>query len=261
MKTAFNDIADALSKIEIALVFGWQDVSQRYRRSRIGAFWLTINMVVLIGALGLIFGTLFRMSMQEFLPQIAAGLIVWTFLTAVIMEGSTSYIDSSDTILQVKMPLFTHLLRALWRNIIIFGHNIVIIPLVLLVFMKPPTTALLLFPIGFFMLSINVLWMALLLSVLCTRFRDIPMVVQNFLQIFFYATPIMWTPSLLPDGMPQLLLKFNPFYHLLSLVRMPLLGEYPGIDSWIICGVMTFLGWILALLFFDRYHQRIPYWL
>ena len=48
------DITEALSNFRLAALLGWQDVAQRYRRSRIGAFWLTINMGVLIGALGLV---------------------------------------------------------------------------------------------------------------------------------------------------------------------------------------------------------------
>src|SRR5690606_3294002 len=59
-KVAIRDIAEALSKYRLALIFGWQDVAQRYRRSRVGAFWLTLNTAVFIGALGLIFGTLFQ---------------------------------------------------------------------------------------------------------------------------------------------------------------------------------------------------------
>ncbi|WP_018689345.1 ABC transporter permease [Ahrensia kielensis] len=261
MKIAINDISDALKKIDIALVFGWQDVSQRYRRSRIGAFWITINMAVMIVALGIIFGTLFRMPMEEFLPQVAAGLIVWTFFMSVIMEGGASYIEASATILQVKMPFSTHIIRVLWRNLIIMAHNIIIIPFILIFFMKPMTMSVFLLPLGMIIGIVNVLWMAIFLSIVCTRFRDVPMIVQNVMQICFYATPIMWAPSILPDGMPQLLIQFNPFYHLLQVVRMPMLSETPDMVNWIVCISMAFFGWILALVFFDRYQQRITYWL
>lgn len=258
---AVKDIAEALRKIEIALVFGWQDVAKRYRRSKVGAFWLTINMGVLISALGLIFGTLFRFDFREFLPHVAAGLIIWQYLTNTIMDGATSYIDSTNTILQVRMPLFTHILRTLWRNTIILGHNLVIIPLMYLVFLTPPPITLLLLPIGFALVVVNAVWMALLLSVFSTRFRDIPMVVQNFFQVFFYATPIMWTPEVLPEGPAQMLLNLNPFVHLLSLMRMPILGQVPSMENWIVCIVMAALGWCCALYVFNRFHHRVTYWL
>ncbi|UZD72129.1 hypothetical protein [Brucella sp. JSBI001] len=86
-RVALRDVGDALSKYRLALIFGWQDVAQRYRRSRVGAFWLTLNMAVFIGALGLIFGTLFRSEMREFLPHLCAGVIVWGLYQLLSLKG------------------------------------------------------------------------------------------------------------------------------------------------------------------------------
>ncbi len=68
-RVALADMVESLRSIRVALVFGWQDVAQRYRRSRIGAFWLTLNTAIFIAAIGLIFGTLFRAPAGEFLDN------------------------------------------------------------------------------------------------------------------------------------------------------------------------------------------------
>lgn len=133
ISAALSDIADAFSKYRLALIFGWQDVAQRYRRSRVGAFWLTLNMAVFIGALGIIFGTLFQSEMRVFLPYLCAGVIMWGFISTSLSEGCTTFSASDGIILQVRLPLFTHIMRTLWRNVIIFGHNIVIFPVVALI--------------------------------------------------------------------------------------------------------------------------------
>ncbi len=91
--TAQEDVSEALSKFRLAALLGWQDVAQRYRRSSIGAFWLTINMGVLIGALGLVFGTIFNSPMSEFLPFICVGLILWGYYSQVINESCVSFIS------------------------------------------------------------------------------------------------------------------------------------------------------------------------
>src|SRR5690606_31728642 len=117
----------------LALIFGWQDVAQRYRRSRVGAFWLTINMAVFIGALGLIFGTLFQSEMREFLPYLCAGVIMSGFISTTLSEGCAGFSGSDGIILQVRMPLFIHVMRVIWRNIIILAHNIVIFPVIALI--------------------------------------------------------------------------------------------------------------------------------
>jgi lipopolysaccharide transport system permease protein len=258
---AFSDISSALKKHHLATTFSWQDVAQRYRRSRVGAFWLTLNMGVLIGALGLVFGTLFRSPMQEFLPFICVGLIFWSFISTCVSEGCSAFSSAEGIILQVRMPLFIHVLRTLYRNAIILGHNLLIYPLVLLAVGRAPTWGILLALPGFLLVVFNLLWIMLVLAVLCTRYRDMSQVVQNLMQVSLYLTPIMWMPNALPDGASRLLLDLNPFYHLINVVRAPLLGQAPTALNWAACIALAAVGWIVALGFFSRFRHRIPYWL
>ena len=261
LSDAWMDVRAALRHHYIITTLGWQDVATRYRRSRVGAFWLTINMLVMLAVLAIVFGTLFRQPMAEFLPYLAIGLIVWGFLSTLIIEGGTSFIAVSDTILQVRMPLFTHVMRVVWRNIIILGHNLLILPLLFLVFLKPVTWLALLAIPGLALLILNAVWMMLVAAVACARFRDLTQIAQNGIQVLFYVTPIIWSAALLPERAGMALLDFNPFYHLIHLVRAPLLGEAPTALNWTVAALMALIGWAVALAFFGRYLKRIPYWL
>ncbi|WP_340583689.1 MULTISPECIES: ABC transporter permease [Brucella] len=261
IKVALNDIVEAFANYRLALIFGWQDVAQRYRRSRVGAFWLTLNMAVLIGALGAIFGTLFQSEMHEYLPHVCAGIIMWSFITSSLSEGCTTFSGSDGIILQVRMPLFTHILRTLWRNIIIFMHNIVIFPFIALILGHSINFYVLLSFPGFLLVCLNLAWIMLILAVLCARFRDMTQVVTNFLQIFFYATPIMWMVKILPDHVSRAFIEFNPFYHFIELVRAPLLGHAPENASWFVAVGLAVFGWAVALVFFGKYRWRVAYWL
>ncbi len=261
LSTGWVDVRATLQHHYIITTLGWQDVATRYRRSRVGAFWLTINIMVLIATLGIVFGTLFRQPMSEFLPYLAIGLILWGFLSSLINEGCTSFIAVSETILQVRMPLLTHVMRVVWRNIIILGHNLIILPLLFLFLMKPVTLLALLAIPGFILFVLNATWMMLILAVACTRFRDLTLIAQNAIQVLFYVTPIIWSAKLLPDRAGTALLDFNPFYHLINIVRAPLLGVAPTALSWTIAALMALIGWAVALAFFCRYYKRIPYWL
>lgn len=258
---AVDDILSALKNYHLFTTLGWQDVATRYRRSRVGAFWLTINMLVMIAVLGTVFGTLFRAPVTEFLPSLTIGIIVWGLISGLINEGCGSFIAAQEMILQVRVPLTTHILRVVWRNIIISGHNFLILPLLFLLFMKPIGFIALLSIIGLGLLVLNAVWMMLVLAVICTRFRDITQIAQNAMQVLFYATPIIWHADMLPAKIGKDLLNFNPFYHLLSIIREPLLGSMPSAMNWMVSITMAFIGWGFALAFFNRYHKRIPYWL
>ena len=235
-------------------------MATRYRRSRIGAFWLTINMAVMVAAIGMVFGTLFQQPMTEFLPYLATGLVIWGLISNSINEGCTAFADQGGIILQVRLPLFIHVARVLWRNLIIFGHNLLIIPLVFLVFGRSVSVIALLALPGLLLLVLNLSWMMLSAAVLCARFRDISQIVQNAVQVIFFLTPIMWSASTMRERVGDAVLYFNPFYSLLSLVRLPLLGEMPSAANWIISGALALIGWIATLAFFGRRHERVPYW-
>ena len=255
------DVSAAARNYHVAVVFGWQDIAQRYRRSKVGAFWITISVAVMIGMLSLLFGALFRAPLHEFLPFVALGIILWTFIASMLTEGCTAFIEASGMILQTRLPLFTHILRITWRNLIILGHNLIIVPIVLTVMLRFPEPVWLLALPGFALVLINVTWMSLLLAIFSTRFRDITQAIQSLIQIAFFTTPIMWMPQTLSERAPQALIELNPFFHLLSLVRSPLLGHSPSVNSWLICIGLAVTGWVATLMIFGRFRWRLPYWL
>lgn len=258
---ARKDVCAALGRYSLVGMLGWQDVRQRYRRSTLGPFWLTISMGVMISTIGIVFGTIFNTPMREYLPFLAAGLILWGFISAAVNEGCVGFVESEGIIKQLPLPLFLHILRMLWRNTIILAHNIIILPLAMLAVGKAPSWSALLAIPGFLLMAVNLAWMALAASILCARYRDLPQIIASVLQVLFYLTPIVWMPGLMPERVGALLLTLNPFYHLIELVRLPLLAGAPAGESWVVAAGMAVMGWAATLVFFGRYKHRVPYWL
>lgn len=260
--TALGDIIAALRRIHLVGMLGWQDVRQRYRRSVLGPFWLTISMGVMIGTIGVVFGQIFNSPLTEFLPFLAVGMILWAFISSVILEGCECFIASESIIKQLPIPLFVHVLRMVWRNALILAHNIVIFPLVLWAVGRPIGWLALLSIPGFLLAVANLTWVALLLGVLCARYRDLSQIVASLLQVLFYLTPIMWMPSSLPrHTTAHYLMDLNPVYHILSVVRSPLLNEWPSQSDWNVSMALCVLGWVATIALYGRYKRRVAYWL
>jgi lipopolysaccharide transport system permease protein len=258
---AMYDIGAAIKRYHLVGVLGWADVRQRYRRSSLGPFWITIGMGVMIATIGVVFGQIFKSPMHDFFPFLTIGTIVWTFMSTVLSEGSTSFISAEAILKQLPLPLFVHVMRLVWRNLIILAHNIVIFPLVLIAVGKPLELISLVAIPGLFLTVINLSWIALLLGLLCARYRDLPQIVISLLQVVFYLTPVIWMPKLLPARAGMYLLDLNPFYHMLEIVRAPLLGQIPSMANWIVSVTLALLGWIATIAFFGRYKNRVAYWL
>lgn len=257
---ALTDLLAAFNRLHLVLMLGWQDIKQRYRRSKLGPFWLTISMAVMISMIGIIFGQALGVALADYLPFVATGIIFWNFISTGINEGSTAFISSSGMIRQLALPLTIYPLRVIWRNIVVLGHNLAILPFVFFIVGRDVNFNLFLIIPGFVILVINMFWLAVFLGVLCTRFRDMPPIIGSLIQVFFYITPIIWMPSTVNARVSSWIVNCNPAYHLLELVRAPILGYNPSILSWGIGVGLLVLGSVVTLFFFGMYRNRIAYW-
>ena len=237
---------------------GWQDIRRLYRRSVLGPFWLTISMGLLVAALGTLYGALWKVELADYAPFLALGFVVWTLISGVITDGCNAFINAEGIIKHVGLPFSVHVYRLLWRNLLVLCHNAVVFVIVAAIFGAWPSWAGLLAVPGLALLLLNGIWAGLLLGVISARFRDVPPIVASIVRILFFVTPIIWMPELMPER--AFVLDFNPFFHLVEVVRAPLLGKLPGLVSWLAVLGITLGGWIVAFEFFRRYRRRIAYW-
>jgi ABC-type polysaccharide/polyol phosphate export permease len=258
-RLAATDILEGALAWRLWSSLGWQDIKQRYRRSKIGPFWVTISMGFMITGMGFLYADLFHTDVHSYLPYLTVGLIVWALISPLVNENCTAFIEGEGIIKQMKLPLSVHVYRVIWRNLILFGHNFIIFVLVAVIFkIRPSWSSLMAIP-GLLMICINGVWVGLLWGVISARFRDVPQIVASVMQIAFFMTPIMWYPAAVSGR--TLFLKVNPFYYFMALVREPLLGSDPNIHLWRWAIVITACGWTVAFLMYRFCRRRIAYWL
>lgn len=255
---AIDDFRDGLASIHVWPMLGWLEIKQRYRRSILGPFWLTISTGAMIGGMGPLYGRLFGLDLATYFPYLAVSFIVWLFIASVVNDACMVFISSEGFIKQMKVPLTVFVLRMVWKNLIIFGHNVIIAALVLLFWPPALSAQMLLIPLGVLMVAINSIWLGALLGLLCARFRDIPQIVGSLVQVAFFLTPVMWKPEMLKSS--QWAATWNPFYHFLEVIRGPLVAGATNWSSWLVVFGITVLGYAVTLLFFARYRARIAYW-
>jgi ABC-type polysaccharide/polyol phosphate export permease len=257
-KQAFTDLLNGARLYELWTRLAFHDIRQRFRRSVLGPFWLTLSMGILVGTLGFLFSTLFRQDIAKTLPYIATGIIFWGLLTTCINDGTTVFISAEADIRNVPMPLSVHFYRMMARNVMIWGFNMAIYFVAAVWFDLMPGWNTLMFIPGFILFLINAAWISLAVGVLSARYRDVPQVITNVIQVIFFLTPIFWSPESLPNR--PAFVVFNPFYHLIEIVRAPLLGEMVSSMSWSLCIGMVAVGLGFTAWIYRRAHARIAYW-
>lgn len=256
---AVRDLVQGFSSAWIWTALALQDIRLRYRGSALGPFWLTISTLIMSVAMGGIYPHLFGTSMATYVPYLMIGLVLWQFVSSTISEGCSTFVAMESVIHQAPMPFSIHAYRVVCRNLIVLGHNAILIPLALLVFHVPVDARILLVVPALLLLSFNAVWLSLLLGIISTRFRDVPPIVASFLQVLFFVTPVFWVPGAL--GRWKIFADINPVFAAVDIVRAPLLGVPAQSWSWWVILAATVFGGGGSFLFFARFRSRIAYWL
>lgn len=237
----------------------WQSIRQRYAGSVIGPFWVSISMGAFILAIGVLFGEILELRREVFVPYLASGVIVWSSIAGVAGDSCRLLYGNRHILLSLRLPFSVLPMQLLTNHLIIFGHNIVVYAVVVVVYDVPVTPGGLLTALaGLALLMINAFWLVIVVALVCCRYRDFSEVVTIVLQFGFYLTPIVWHPSKL--GITEQLVLFNPFAHFLAVVREPLLGGAPTALNWIVVGASAIGGLLFALAFYNRVRTSYIYW-
>jgi ABC-type polysaccharide/polyol phosphate export permease len=259
IETISREFIDGFRARHVWAMLGWDDIRQRYRRSVLGPFWITLSMGVFILLLGVIYSRLFKMDISTYLPFLSAGFIVWGFIAQTTSESCRAFQEGDRIIKQIKLPYGIYVLRVVWRNVIVFLHTIVIfVPVAIYFDIKPTWYTFLALP-GLALVYVNQVWVAFVLAILSSRYRDVLQVISTVIQIMMFATPIMWTKDSLGDS--AWIADLNPLYHLIELVRAPLLGGPPATLSWLVAIDTALVGTCIALALLVRSSRRLVFWI
>lgn len=254
-----TDIWVAMRNVHVWGVLGWHDIRQRYRRSVLGPFWFTLSTFIMIGVLGFLYSELLKQEISQYLPFLGVGLVLWQYLSTSITEGSNAFISGSFLMKQIRMPATIHVCRIVWRNFCILLHSLPPVMILSLALGNRPNADFILIIPGLFLLLLTATWIGIVLGILCLRYRDLLPIVANILQVAFFFTPIMWAPTLLKER--AWIAHYNPLYHLIEIVRAPMIGEPIDPISWVWAIGMVVVGFAIAQALMKTARHRLAYWI
>jgi lipopolysaccharide transport system permease protein len=259
---ALEDIYAGTSNWLMWSRLGWLEIRRRYRRTMVGPFWTSFNVAVMVFSMGFLWAALFNQPVATYMPYLTAGIVTWHLISSFLSEGATVFTSGAGLLTTMRIPQSLLVTTMVWRNVLVFFHNVVIFVLVMLIWQVPVTWNTLLVVPGLVLLALNGLWAGILLGVVGTRFRDMPQLLGGIVQIMMFLTPVMWSRDIL-KGREAIayVIDVNPFYHAVEVVRTPLLGQAPSLVSWVVVILMIPAGTLLTLYVFSRFRQRVTYWL
>ena len=117
-----------------------------------------------------------------------------------------------------------HVYRLVWRQMILFAHNIVIFVIIAIIFPKPWSWADLTVLPALALIMLNCVWVSFCFGILATRYRDIGPLLSSLVQLLFFMTPIIWNADTLEQqgaGKYWRIIELNPLLHYLDILRAP----------------------------------------
>jgi ABC-type polysaccharide/polyol phosphate export permease len=260
IRSGAADLLDGAHQWRVWYLIGSSEMRRRYARSKLGQLWIMLTSVIATSTIGLVWSYLWGQPVREILPYIAIGLVVWQLISGLLIEATALLPANVRYFHNQYMSISTIVFALTFRHITIFSMNM-IFPLVLSVGLgvRPSSSAFFAIP-GVLLTFVWCLWMSLMLSILCARFRDVVQIVNNVVQVAIFLTPVLWMPELLSIRF-QDILPWNPFAVFVTIVRDPLLGRDVSSAYWWSAVIFSLGGLCVTLPFLGWLRRRIVYWI
>ena len=228
------------------------DLRARWRRSFFGMLWSMLQPLGMTALLALVFSRMFHTDIVSYAPYILSGVIIWEFVSSSLTGGSLSFVQADAYIRQCRHPLAIYTLRTVLTALIVL--TMASIPLLIWSLAVLPEkfglcwlAVLTLYPVLLLMA-----WpLATILAYVGARFRDVPHAMALILQALWFISPVYFQASMFRKGGLDALVDYNPVYHLLQIVRAPLLdGEWPTVTNYAFtlgaACIFTLLAWAIG---------------
>ena len=132
--SAADDLLDGLRQWDLWGRLGWLEIKRRYRRTMIGPFWSAISLGAFVLALGGVGAGLWSKEVKDYLPFLAAGMVVWVFMSAVITESCVLFISSTSLFRQMRFNYSVLAYALVYRNFVVFLHNMLVYIVIFLIY-------------------------------------------------------------------------------------------------------------------------------
>ena len=257
-----------LSDVWLSRYFWWHlalaDLRTKFRRSSLGILWAILNPLMLTILMTIVMSFVFKRSPGAYAPYVFSGLIIWDVVFSSAMMGCSTFINAEGYIKQYRHALIIYTIRNVTVAALHFCFGF--IGLAVWILLTQPQNygwvTLWVIP-GLFLLILLSLPVATLCAIINTKFRDFSQLVGLIFQAIWYVSPIFIDAhTLLQSKKLYVLVEYNPVYHLLNLIRAPMLhGQAPTLVDFLYVFASIIILWLFAINSLIKNERNIIFYL
>lgn len=259
VSAAVADLAEGFQLTPLWWRLGLEQTFNRYRRTILGPLWLAGGTVATGLSIAFVFGSLLGGSFRENLPHILGGLLCWTLVSGTVVDGAGAYLGGAGMMHSQRLPLSFYAFLSTNRVLVNFVHNMLAFWAVMAVFRLltvPHWSLLFAIPVVVFAGFL----IAIPVGMLAARYRDFGHLVGVAFGAMFMLTPVFWSRAQLSPN-KRWIADYNPFAHLLEILRQPFLGQAAPLHNWFVCFGIIGAAALIAIGSLALFRKRVVFWL
>ena len=239
-----------------------RNITTQYKQTILGPLWFLIQPAITVLMYMVVFGSIAKVS-TDGLPQplfYLSGICIWQYFNDCVIKTSNTFVDNAPLFGKVYFPRLVvpvaHVVSRIFRFVIQFGLFAVVYA-VYQIWVIPgqihTNLYALLLPVLLMMVAGLALGFGILFSSLTTKYRDLQLVLEYFMRLWMFATPVVWPLSTITNEKLRLVMSLNPLTGITEAFKYGLLGEGQFSWTWLAYSFIFMLVLlIVSVILFNR---------
>ncbi|MBQ8659898.1 MAG: ABC transporter permease [Bacilli bacterium] len=233
-----------------------KDIGGKYKNSILGVFWSFLNPLLQIAVYALVFPLIMKSNETNYTVFICCGLIPWNFFSAAINRSSFTMVENANILKKVFFPREILPISVVTSELVNFIISTLIILGFVIGYGLGLTKFVLFYPLIVLIQYILLVGVSFFISSVTVYLRDLQHFVGVFLQLLFYATPIAYASSVIPDNF-KWILKYNPMTYIIDSFRdIFYYQQMPDIQSLLVVLGIGILLCVVGYVVFSKLQRR-----
>lgn len=239
---------------EVIYFLTWRDIKVRYKQAVLGVAWALLQPLMTVLIFTVVFGILLQTPSQGLpYPLFAiSALLPWQLFSNALHRSSISLVINSNLITKIYFPRLAIPLSAVFAALVDFGVSFIVLIAMMIYYRFMPGWSILWLPVIILFALITALAVGLWLAALNVQYRDVQHMVPFIIQLWMYASPIVYPIEIIPEGIWRTLYGLNPMVGVIQSYRWALLGGDQPDATMLISIVVVILLLVGGLYYFRR---------
>lgn len=236
-----------------------QELTVKYKRSALGFLWSLLNPMATMIISSVVFGSIMRFNLQDFVVFLYAGMLPWNFFAISTDFCGVSILNNEGFIKKIYLPKIVFPLSTVLAQFINMLLSMISLFFFMIILGAKVTPALLFLPIAFLLLFLWTLGVCLIMATVNVYFRDMRYIMGVALNAWYYLTPILYPINNIPDYL-RTIFYLNPAYYIVDMFRSPIYYNcLPSLRNFLIAAICCIAVFFIALSYFYKKESDFVY--